>query len=413
MASERDRKAVQQDAVPPVIRVLHCPHPVGGHAPQLARSERELGVASWSVAFSRSPFSQRCDEILWPDPTAVVRNECARWRLLWRAVKDFDVVHFNFGTPIFPRPIAPRPAAPSRTKWVLRRAFDAYAGLLRYTDLRVLSRLGKAVFVTYQGDDARQSDFCRQHFAINAVEEVGPGYYSPESDARKREEIATFDRFAARIYSLNPDLLHVLPSRAGFLPYGHVDPRVLKPAQAASTNSRPLVVHPPTHRGVKGTRVILDAVSRLRAEGIDFNFQLVEGMPNEEARRLYERADLLVDQVLLGWYGGVAVEAMALGTPVIAYIRTEDLKFVPDPMRSELPIIEANPGTVYEVLKKCLTTERSNLAAIGLRGRRFVERWHDPLRIASGLREDYLAALHAVRPGTPWRAEGPARREIL
>jgi hypothetical protein len=38
-----------------------------------------------------------------------------------------------------------------------------------------------------------------------------------------------------------------------------------------------------------------------------------------------------------GWYGGLAVELMALGKPVLAYIREEDLSFVDPQMRYELP----------------------------------------------------------------------------
>ncbi len=58
--------------------------------------------------------------------------------------------------------------------------------------------------------------------------------------------------------------------------------------------------------------------------GVRFEFTLVEGLHREEAKRLYERADLFVDQLILGWYGGVAVELMALGKPVIAHIRPGD-----------------------------------------------------------------------------------------
>ena len=33
---------------------------------------------------------------------------------------------------------------------------------------------------------------------------------------------------------------------------------------------------------------------------------------------MYAQADLVVDQVLIGWYGALAVETMAMGKPVIA-----------------------------------------------------------------------------------------------
>jgi glycosyltransferase involved in cell wall biosynthesis len=154
-------------------------------------------------------------------------------------------------------------------------------------------------------------------------------------------------------------------------------------------SSPPLVVHAPFQPGVKGTRFVLDAVERLKAEGVELEFVLLEGKTIEEARRLYERADLLVDQLLLGWYGGIAVELMALGKPVVCHIRESDLGVLPEEMRAELPIIPATTETIYDVLREWLTQRRSELPEVGRRGRAFVERWHDPVKIAEGLKDVY------------------------
>jgi glycosyltransferase involved in cell wall biosynthesis len=120
---------------------------------------------------------------------------------------------------------------------------------------------------------------------------------------------------------------------------------------------------------------------------------------------VYEDADLVVDQLLVGWYGGLAVEAMALERPVVAYLREEDLGFLPPDMRAELPVVSAEPATIYDVLKALLTTRRGELADLGRRGRAFVCRWHDPLRIAEELRADYEAAVASRRGrGAPTEA---------
>ena len=58
---------------------------------------------------------------------------------------------------------------------------------------------------------------------------------------------------------------------------------------------------------------------------------LIEGMTYEQARQVYPTADLLIDKVLAGWYGGVAVELMALAKPVVCYIREGDLRFIRHP----------------------------------------------------------------------------------
>jgi glycosyltransferase involved in cell wall biosynthesis len=142
---------------------------------------------------------------------------------------------------------------------------------------------------------------------------------------------------------------------------------------------------------------VVDAVSRLRDEGLDFDFQLVEGRTQAELREIYERADIVVDQLLVGWYGGLAVEAMALERPTVAYLRDDDLSFLPTQMRAEIPVVSAEPRTIYAVLRELLTTRRGELPEIGRRGRDFVQRWHDPLRIARELAADYEAALEQRR----------------
>jgi glycosyltransferase involved in cell wall biosynthesis len=363
------------------IRVLHCPELVGGNAQQLARAERALGLESVAVAFDQTVFAYETDEVLFAPSDRLLRRELKRFRLLRRALRDFDVVHFNFGRTMTPVP----PDEPPPT-W-RSRAYAAYARVFELRDLPLLKRAGKSVVVTYQGDDARQGDFSRATFDISIGSHAEAGYYTASGDDHRRRRIRLFDRHADAIFALNPDLLHVLPPRAEFLPYTSVDPAEWLPVAPAP--GPPVVLHAPTHRGGKGTRFVLEAMERLRGEGVEFEFELVEGLSRAEARRAYERAHVLVDQVLAGWYGGVAVELMALGKPVIAYIRAGDLDRVPKEMRDELPILDARPETLTDVLRRVLTVDRDKLPELGARSRAFVERWHDPRTIAARMLQTY------------------------
>jgi glycosyltransferase involved in cell wall biosynthesis len=228
------------------------------------------------------------------------------------------------------------------------------------------------------------------------VKELPAGYYSTETDARKKWRAERLARRADGLYSVNPDLLYLLPESAKFMCYPHLDPRewAYVPPPTA-TDDGPLVLHAPTHRQVKGTRFVLDAVDKLKAEGVKFRFQLVEGIPRAQARQLFEQADLLIDQLWLGWYGGLSVELMALGRPVISNIREDGLKFIPPAMAAELPVIGVGPETLVQVLRAWLTARRGELPRRGEESRRFVERWHDPREIARGLLADYAAAVRA------------------
>jgi len=381
------------------IRVLHCPQTVGGNSPTLARAEREIGVDSWAVAFQRSPFGYKPDEVLWTDVDNLLIRETKRWQLMWRALRDFDIIHFNFGQSIMPHRILRTPKNRLRYS-IIWQAYRLYAHLLELRDLPLLKSAGKGIVVTYQGDDARQGDFCLANFEINHATEVEPGYYSAESDAHKRRRISRFAEYADRIYALNPDLLNMLPPQAKFLPYSHVDLKNWQLLDGSKPGPVPVVLHAPSHRGGKGTRFVLDAISRLKAEGVALEFLLVEGVSQTEARRMYQRADILVDQLLTGWYGGVAVEMMALGKPVICYIRKDDLRFVPEQIRKDLPIINATPTTFYDVLREWITVRKHELPELGQRSRAYVETWHDPMKIAAKLKAEYETILQAKSPST-------------
>lgn len=343
------------------LRVLHVPDLVGGNAPALARAEREVGLSSSCVAFVESPFGYAADEILRAPGVGRATFERRRLQLLWRALAKADVVHFNFGRSILPRSLALR-------------------------ELPLLRAAGKVIVVTYQGDDARMAEG-------SPIARLDPTYYTPEGDELKRRSIAAFDRYADRIFFLNPDLARYLPERARFMPYAHVDPRDSQPA--ASDQARFRVAHAPSDRAAKGTRYVLDAVETLRAEGVDFDFELIEGISNAEARRRYEHVDLFVDQLVVGWYGGVAVEVMALAKPVIAHINTRDLGVVPDDFVRDLPVIDATTDSITAVLRDLVTARREELSEIGRASRRFVEAHHDPRRIALHLKHEYEDAVGA------------------
>jgi len=367
------------------LRVLHCPSNVGNHPQGLARGERQAGLDSTCVVFEQSGFAYDVDELLeTPNP---LRFERRRWALLRRALREADVVHFNFGRSLFPPPLP----GGERLVHVPGRL---YARFLALRDLPLLRRRGKTIAVTYQGDDARQAHgpelpLPRRRLA----EEIGDGYYTESGDALKRRTIAAFDRYADRIFYLNPDLGDFLPARAQFVPYASVDPAEWQPRPPFSLREVPRILHAPSHRGIKGTERVLEAVSQLRSEGVPLEFELIEGLPRAEARRAYERADLLVDQLLVGWYGGLAVELMALGKPVVCFIDEETARRrAPGELVDDLPVVRASAADLADILRGLLTARRSDYPQLAERSRAFVERWHDPVRIGAQMRAEYEAA---------------------
>lgn len=370
------------------MKVLHCPTTVGGNPQSLARAERSLGSDSVSVALMQNYLQYDADEVIFKGQKYSLMNELRRWIYVWRNIDQYDVIHYNYGQSLCPQRVNPQS---SFVKKIFGFFYNhLYADWLEMVDVTWAKEKGKILAVTYQGDDARQGSYCAEHYNIHFCHEVGADYYNTKTDAFKRERIEKFTDKADLIYAVNPDLLNVLPEKAQFVPYASVDPREWVPNYVSKSEDMPLhIVHAPSNRDVKGTKYIVAAIERLRQEGAPLTFTLVEGVSNAEAKKIYESADVLVDQLLAGFYGGLSVELMALGKPVICYIRQDDMKLLPSQMVNDMCFINASPDNIYDVLNGVLAMPRDELLEIGRKSRRFVELWHDPLKIAAKLLDDY------------------------
>lgn len=378
------------------MRVIHVPSTGGGNPQGISKHLNQLGVKSETWTFSQNYFGYPADKVLCKEDQGLVLRQLKRI-LAFRYIFLTDVVFFNSGSGFFSPYIAISDQKYLRYKKFLLNIYSSYSSIMSKIELGLISLLNKPIFIQYQGSDARQGDFCRKNFEIHFADRVAKGLDSLASDEAKRKSIAAYSKRARKIYALNPDLLHVLPKRAEFLPYSHISLDEWEPVYN-QLQKRPLRIgHAPSHRAIKGTDLLLDAVERLKRGGFEFELVLVEGKSNTEAREIYKTVDVLVDQLFAGWYGGLAVEAMALGKPVVAYIRQEDLDFIPELMRSELPIIQAEPSTIRDVLERILKAPRAELVEIARDSRAYVERWHDPIAIARRIKADIEATLRQKR----------------
>lgn len=147
-----------------------------------------------------------------------------------------------------------------------------------------------------------------------------------------------------------------------------------------SRRERPTIVHTPSRKGIKGIARILAAVDILGSEGLQFDFHHVENVPQSETGKIYEDCDIVVDQILTGWYGVLSVEGMALGKAVLSYIRYIILSaFTGDP-----PVMVANPDTILTVLRDLITSPRMRFD-VAERGHESCRANHD-MRLGQSLR---------------------------
>ncbi len=134
----------------------------------------------------------------------------------------------------------------------------------------------------------------------------------------------------------------------------------------------PLVLHVPTEPLVKGTKYVIDAVERLKSEGYKFEFRLKRQLTQSEMYEEIASCDIYIDELLCGSHGVTAVETMAAGKPTLTYIRSDLVSKFP----IEMPLVNANPDTIYEKLKE-LICEPTLRADLSYRSRQYVEKYHD------------------------------------
>lgn len=271
-------------------------------------------------------------------------------------LNSYDVFHFHYGTTIFPD----------------------------YRDLKILRKKGKKIIMHHWGNDVRFHDLARLNNPY-----VYTGDSPPNEEIKQKLQILS-QYISDAIVQDYEVYTYVKPhyKRVHVLPLA-IDLSKFKPYYPEITKKRPLILHAPTNPDFKGTAYIEAAIQKLKRK-YQFAYKRIEKMPNAQVIRLYQKADIIIDQILCGSYGLLSVESMALGKPVITYIRPDLVSTFP----KSLPIVSANPDNIYDAIKILL--ERPELRfKLGVRGRRYVRKYHAGKVVAKKLINIY----NSLQPG--------------
>ena len=203
------------------------------------------------------------------------------------------------------------------------------------------------------------------------------------SDIRGKQpqQLAWAKRAGARVVG-SYDAIRWVPD-AHVIPPG-IDLSAIEPAPPGE-RKRPVVMHAPSSRTRKGTEHVVAACAEL-----DVDLEIVEGLDHREAFERYRRADVIVDQLNAGWYGVFAIEAMALGKPVVAFLHDEASRRTEEAFGIEVPIVNATKQTLVAALRPLVESPEER-RRVGAASRAYVEQVHDVDRVA-----DRLLALYAA-----------------
>ncbi|MDX6397895.1 MAG: hypothetical protein QOJ43_1303 [Gaiellaceae bacterium] len=290
-----------------------------------AEALRRRGVDARLVVFERYKLHPEADWSLdAPSNSLLLSRQARQWAALARLLPKTDVFHFHFGLTLVPQSL----------------------------QFPILRAARKKSVMHYLGSDIR---------------------------GKTPEQLAYGKKADAQVVG-SYDAIRWVPE-AEVIPPG-IDLARIRP-EPPSDRERPLIVHAPSSRRRKGTEHVLAAV-----EGLDADLELVEGLHHDEAFERYRAADIVVDQLNAGWYGLFAIEAMALGKPVVTFLHDEAVRRTEEATGARVPLVSATAETLREALRP-LVADAARRRELGAESRAYVEQLHDLERVTDRLLDLY------------------------
>lgn len=131
-------------------------------------------------------------------------------------------------------------------------------------------------------------------------------------------------------------------------------------------------------RNIKGSSSVLASIDRLVSQGHNVELYCPQDIHAREMRFIQVQADVVVDQLIYGTLGSTSLEALALGKPVVCYVRDSWREFLANryPEWEKSPIISATPDTLDDRLTELITDDVYR-HQVGVESRRFAEKFLD------------------------------------
>ncbi len=345
------------------LRVLHAAYSIAGQSLLLAQGLRANGCDSTALSYRVDWDGRGGDQVVELDHLDPVRRGAAMLATFLGAAVHYDVFHLHFGTSILPRLL----------------------------DVPLLERAGKRIVFHFHGCDVRNRSHMLSRHLYSTCTECDP-FCRP---GRQNEVLAMARRYAHLMFYSTLDLAESVPG-GEHLPLAvdaarwraAADAHPLPEPERRDGVRGPVVIgHAPTNRLIKGTRFVIEAVERLRHEFPRLELRMMERRPWGQVPEFFGGCDLVVDQLFMGWYSLAAVEAMAMGRPVVTRLRHDFEGHGPWP-----PIASADPVTLAGVLRE-LIADPARRAEMGARSLEFVREHHDVARVGRRLLECYRGVL--------------------
>lgn len=295
---------------------------------------------------------------------------------------DFDVLFTKGWRKIF-RYIAPFSFL--RAAALYRSVYVAFSGgplgsipVLKLVEPYLFRISGVKTVVIPYGSDCRILDMSSNKAYVNAVHIDYPNIYFKNINKVRRQ---------VEVWSRGADIVIGTLDCIDYMSFWNrvrhslhsIDTKTIAAKYPKFQPEQPIkILHAPNHQAIKGSNFVFKAIDTLKREGYNVELIFKQGVPNDEFLKTIREADIVIDQLIIGWYGIFATEAMCLGKPVICYLRNDLIKayesmgcIEPD----EIPLINAGPSELVSVLREMLKSPET-LSEIGQRSRSYAEKYH-------------------------------------
>jgi glycosyltransferase involved in cell wall biosynthesis len=334
------------------MKVLMGPVNIAGQPIKLVKELKRRGINADLLQYGEHSFGYKADKIV--DISDGDRATTQIETIKDVIAEDYDIYHFWLRSLFF------------------GGVYERFTGM----DLPFLKSRGAKIVYRFTGQDLRYQSVQREKNPYNVYQY---GYESEIDEDLQRSYIDFIEHYVDQFVVQDREMKSYREDASIIRRSMDIDDWEYVGVQ--EDTDKPLVIHAPSNPELKGTWFVQDAVQSLREEGFEFEYEEIKDLPHKEAVEKYKQADIIVDQLLLGWHGVFALEGMALGKPVVCYIR--------DDLRSDdIPLAEANPDTITDVLRELLRNPKKRVR-LGREGRKYVEEVHDVDIVVDNLVELY------------------------
>lgn len=170
------------------------------------------------------------------------------------------------------------------------------------------------------------------------------------------------------------DSIDLLAPHVAWLPIASdLDALAALRAEHYKPSKRIRIAHAPTQRPIKSTDKIIEVITSL-SRRYPIEFDLIEKVSNRECLERKAKADIFVDQLLLG-FGVNAIECWGMGIPVVSGLADPEAHRRAVKMWGNLPWADATEATLEAVIEH-LITDTEWRTKLGERGRAHATEWH-------------------------------------